>query len=222
MSSESESTKGNAADECACGDSACCGGGLDRRTFIQVAGAGAVAVSGMSSLTACAGLFASRDTDDHFIPVDKKLSGDWVASLFERGGRNWVKGQNLETVGMPVGGICAGQVYLTGDGRLYFIDIFNQYANTGYGSVNYREGRTASEMVVNTGDTAEAPSIDQGFAIKVETGDQGLVRSLDSRGFPDVRFCGEYPIGEVEFSAGDFPSRGRNAAGAAGGERFSR
>ncbi|MEJ2239295.1 MAG: GH116 family glycosyl-hydrolase, partial [Gemmatimonadales bacterium] len=201
--SDSDEHDPRAGDSC-CGPD-CCNNKLDRRTFIQLAGAGAAAVSGMSYLTACAGPFSRKDTVDHFIPIDKKLSSEWVASLFERGDRTWYSGQELETVGMPVGGICAGQVYLTGDGRLRIIDIFNQYANSGYGAVNYREGRTATQMVVNTGEIIEAPSLDQGFAIEVETGGNKLVRTIDASGFPNVRFCGEYPIGTVEYVDSDFP-----------------
>ncbi|UCG88498.1 MAG: hypothetical protein JSW71_08130, partial [Gemmatimonadota bacterium] len=63
--------------------------------------------------------------------------------------------------------------------------------------------------VVNTGDTVEAPSIDQGFALLVETDDGTMVRSLDAQGFPGARFCGEYPIGLVEFVDGDFPVAAR-------------
>jgi len=205
MNDHSESNENGAHDEPPSCPPGCCDHSIDRRTFVQLAGAGAAAVSGIGAGSACAGPFDRQDTVDHFIPVDKKLSRDWVRSLFAKGGRSWFEGAELESVGMPVGGICAGQVYLTGDGRLEFIDIFNQYANSGYGRVNYREGRSATEMVVNAGDTVEAPSIDQGVALQVETGKGAMVRSLDARGFPGVRFCGEYPIGFVEFVDADFP-----------------
>ncbi len=106
---------------------------------------------------------------------------------------------------MPVGGICAGQVYLTGDGRLVYWGIFNQCINTGYGGLNYKVGREPTEMVEDNKRIVPAPAVDQGFVIKVTAGERTQVRTLDRVGFPKVRFCGEYPIGYVDYVADDFP-----------------
>jgi len=62
------------------------------------------------------------------VPVDKKLDPAWVRSLRERGTpTTYLKSKaELRYIGMPVGGICAGTMYLGGDGRLWLWDIFNR------------------------------------------------------------------------------------------------
>ncbi|MCI0492338.1 MAG: hypothetical protein L0Z07_05320, partial [Planctomycetes bacterium] len=89
-------------------------------------------------------------------------------------------------------GIGTGQLYLAGDGRLMHWDIFNQHLFSGYGATNY-EYRTVDS------------SLQQGFAVRAQTGEQVVVRSLDIRGFPGVRFAGEYPIGYVEYQDSTVP-----------------
>ena len=62
------------------------------------------------------------------IPPDKLLRPEWVTSLFARG-TPWVytkKRNELRYIGMPVGGLTCGTVYLGGDGRLWNWDIFNE------------------------------------------------------------------------------------------------
>jgi hypothetical protein len=100
-------------------------GCLDRRSFLKLTGAATLALGVPGPFTAVAGPFEPQDTADHFVPADKKLSADWVAALFEKGEPAWYSGEELNPIGMPVGGICAGQVYLRGDGTLSHWDIFN-------------------------------------------------------------------------------------------------
>lgn len=173
----------------------------DRRSFLKLAGsfaAGGAATTLGPWPSAMAGPFARQDVADHFVPADKKLRPDWVKALFSRGERTWYSGADLETIGMPVGGVAAGQVYLTGDGRLVYWDIFNSNINTGFGSVNYKNGRKPTEMAKNH-QLVPAPAVDQGFALRIRAGGSTVVRSLDAAGFPAVRFAGEYPIGYLEY-----------------------
>ncbi len=181
---------------------------MDRRTFLTLAGIGTAGLAAMGPRAIVAGPYDPADAVDHFVPADKKLSPEWIASLFEKGEPTWYEGSDLDTIGMPVGGICAGQVYLTGDGRLVYWDIFNQNFNSGWGSENYREGRLPTSMVINDGSTirvVDAPAVEQGAAIRVRTGNQTMVRPLNKSGFPGVRFRGEYPIGLVQYRSDDFP-----------------
>jgi len=173
---------------------------MDRREFVAITAAGGAAMAAIiSGVPVVAGPFTRQADGDHFVPADKRLAEDWLRALFARGGSTWYAGDDLETIGMPVGGICAGQVYLTGDGRLTCWDIFNQNQNTGYGAANYAVGRPADRTVVDGKIVPVAP-LDQGFAIRVRRGGETTTRLLDRRGFPGVRFCGEYPIGRVHYA----------------------
>ncbi len=131
-----------------------------------------------------AGPFTSEDFEK-LVPADKRLSAEWVKSLYDRGERTWHRGRELEWIGMPIGGICAGQVYLGGDGKLWHWDIFNQHIGTG-------EGHYARPMKPGS-------PLSQGFAVRVVSGSGSQTRTLDGAGFRDVRFCGEYPMGFVEY-----------------------
>jgi len=124
---------------------------------------------------------------DHFVPADKHLPADWVQGLLERGATPVYRGKALETIGMPIGGIAAGQVYLLGDGRLGVWQIFNKHINTGYGKTNYAR-------------RIPATPIQQGFAVTMhDDGGASQTRTLDRQGFADVSFVGQYPIGIVRY-----------------------
>ncbi|MEI7731905.1 MAG: GH116 family glycosyl hydrolase [Verrucomicrobiota bacterium] len=175
-----------------------------RREFFKKFGLGAAWLMSSRALRVVAGPFDPATADDHWVPMDKKLQPDWVKSLYARGQRTWYSGTDLKTIGMPVGGICAGQIYLTGEGRLVYWDILNRQHNTGYGAINYKVGRLPTEVASQKTFSPALP-VEQGFALRVTADGQTRVRALDQAGFPAVRFCGEYPVGCVEYAAPDFP-----------------
>ncbi len=122
----------------------------------------------------------------HLVPADKNLAPEWMETLFAKGQPKLYRGQQLDTIGMPVGGLAAGQLYLSGDGRLVHWDIFNQHVRTG--SAHYSE------------QYREPPSpVDQGFAIRVQGNGKVETRTLDRTGFPAAALVAEYPIGVVEY-----------------------
>ncbi|MGA2035802.1 MAG: GH116 family glycosyl-hydrolase [Thermoguttaceae bacterium] len=167
-----------------CHSSQCgCNAGLNRRQFAGILGAGAAAALGGAS-TIMAGPFEKADFERP-APADKKLSPQWIRSLYARGKRTLYRGAELEKIGMPIGGICAGQLYLGGDGRLWRWDLFNRHLGTGDG--NY----------------AHPPKPDfplqQGFAIRTAQAGKTSVRGLDRSGFSEITFCGEYPLGMVDY-----------------------
>jgi non-lysosomal glucosylceramidase len=191
--------------QCGCNDGGCRSTGhFDRRVFVQTISAAAGLAAWQSASNAFAGPFDADDTIDHFVPADKKLSINWVRMLFDRGDRSWYSGIDLETIGMPIGGICAGQLYLTGDGRLVYWDIFNDTLNTG-GIVNYRAGRKPTEIVTTGDKIVIAPDVNQGVMLQATKGGQTTTRTLDAQGFSDIHFCGEYPVAEIEYKDAALP-----------------
>ena len=156
-----------------------------RRDFLKTSAATILGLA-FVRLPVMAGPF-TREDFNHLVPADKKLSPGWVKSLFARGTPEVLRGSELKFVGMPVGGIGAGQLYLGGDGRLWHWDIFNQNISTG--ASHYAKPLTP-----------KAPLI-QNFSLKL--GDKTV--SLDRDGFSAVTFRGEYPVGIVNYADAKVP-----------------
>jgi len=157
----------------------------NRKDFLKISAATTLGLV-FSPMPVMAGPF-TREDFDHLVPADKKLSPAWVKSLFERGAPEILRGNDLKYVGMPVGGIGAGQLYLGGDGRLWHWDIFNGPFHTG--SEHYAKPLTPSSPLT------------QKFALTI--GEE--TRVLDRAGFSDVSFRGEYPIATVEYADAGVP-----------------
>ena len=172
-------------------DSAC--GCVDRRSFLKLAGTTALSLTLADQFSAIAGPFEPADTADHFVPANKKLRKEWLDALVAKGEPAWYAGDDLKQIGMPVGGIGAGQLYLGGDGRLFHWDIFNDSREGANAGTNYQH--LPPPVAV----------LKQGFAIRARAGGKTLVRTLDREGFPGLRFRGEYPIGTVQYVDTEFP-----------------
>jgi len=173
---------------CGC-SSSLCGPGATRRQFLELAGATAAA-TWLTGAKAVAGPFTSQDFAN-LVPADKRLTPEWIQSLTARGEPIVYRGSELDKIGMPVGGICAGQLYLGGDGKLWHWDIFNRHVGTG--AEHYAHPLTP-----------DSP-LDQGFVLRVRSGDQTQVRGLDRSGWSEISFRGEYPIGSVEYRDAQCP-----------------
>ncbi|HRT09028.1 MAG TPA: GH116 family glycosyl-hydrolase [Candidatus Paceibacterota bacterium] len=181
-----------AGAKCGCPSSAA-STGWGRRQFLQWLGLGGGLLA-LQPWGAMAGPF-SRTDFRKLVPEDKKLSPEWLRSLTARGERAVYRGPALEKIGMPAGGICAGQLYLGGDGRLWNWDIFNQPIRTD--ATHY-----ARPMEVHS-------PVDQGFALRVACSGRTTERRLDRTQWREVAFIGEYPIGQVEFRDPDWPVSAR-------------
>jgi non-lysosomal glucosylceramidase len=152
----------------------------NRRDFLKTSAATTIGLV-CSRLPVMAGPF-TREDFQNLVPADKKLRPEWVKSLFERGTPEVLRGGELKFVGLPVGGIGAGRIYLGGDGGLWLWDIFNERIGTG--SEHYAQPLTPSSPLT------------QKFTLTI--GQEA--RSLDRVGFSEVIFRGEYPIGTVEYT----------------------
>src|SRR5262245_22002045 len=173
-----------------CDDGSCAP--VDRRTFLRVAGASLAVVA---SPSAVCGPVVRDDGIRHFVSAEKRLDPKWIAGICERGERHVWRDRDLNFVGMPVGGIAAGQVYLRGDGTLGDWKIFREFYATGYGSTNYRP--TMPERL-----------IDQGFGVLVRDAAAGdRFFELNRATFPAVEFNGEYPIATVHYARESCPLR---------------
>jgi uncharacterized protein (DUF608 family) len=99
---------------------------------------------------------------------------------------------------MPIGGICSGQLYLGGDGKLWHWDIFNLP----------QADRFTSSSGPNYARPPQAESpVEQGFALKTIANGQTHVRRLDARDFnpKDIAFRGQYPLARVDYSDNALP-----------------
>lgn len=133
----------------------------------------------------------AKPLPSRLIPEDKGISAETLGVLKARGERRIYRGAQRFAIGMPIGGICAGQLYLLGDGTLGGWHIDGQRNSTGYGSENYKAHRPAREL-------------EQGFSIRVkdDAGKESRAVLADSENGGDydrVEFVGEFPVAEVRY-----------------------
>ena len=193
-------------------EATCCGGGacagVNRRTFIGLLGAGVGAAAAGRASSAFAGPFDVAELE-RLVPADKKLDPAWVESLFARGGPEPVSGAALEHVGMPVGGLFCGTVYLSGDGRLWHWDIFNRSQVGVSRKRPVYQGRPLDAIwgsaYVEPLVADEDRPLEQGASLTIKTSRGETTRPLDATGFSDVSFLGQYPIGIVRYADPDCP-----------------
>ncbi|MES2107947.1 MAG: GH116 family glycosyl hydrolase [Bacteroidota bacterium] len=139
----------------------------------------------------------------HHVAADKQLPASWAKTLYADGPKTWT-GDQLTAIGMPCGGIGAGQLYVRGDGTLACWWICNNAYNTGQGAVSCWNFTTMLGQW-KTGYQTYTPIsfIDQGFTIQIGTASP---RRLDSEGFHDICFKGEYPMATITYHDEKEPS----------------
>jgi uncharacterized protein (DUF608 family) len=180
---------------------------MQRRTFIQ------------SSSLLTAGLLASKldalaATANDPILI-KKLDREWVKSLYQRGTpTTYLKSKGeLDYIGMPVGGIMCGMVYLGGDGRLWLWDVFNKnQSGVVYKNIPWHEKIQFNFDYVRPFDGAnyvepvkEVRPLDQGFSVKIDFDGKSIEKKLEAAEWDEVSFEATYPVATVRFSDRSVP-----------------
>ena len=179
---------------------------MQRRGFLMSTG---IAAAGMYAgrTAAIAGPFKPEELL-HNIPADKKLDPQWVKSLYRRGfPTRYLKSRNeLKFIGMPVGGLQTGTLYLGGDGRLWLWDIFNDNRE----GINPITIEWASDLHVGKkvrsrdGSAYVAPAqnirpVEQGFAFRIHTGGKTQIRKMEAGDWDDIIFEATYPRATITY-----------------------
>ena len=184
---------------------------LPRRHFLRNMG---IMASGFLLSKLPASGIGGFQSAPHNIPVSKNLDPAWVKGLFQRGkATTYTKSRGeLKYIGMPVGGIGCGTLYLGGDGRLWLWDIFNENqegvdprqipwpdALHEGAKVRSRDGANYIAPTV----AADKFILDQGFSVEVVLNGVTTVKQLRAEDWKEVIFEATYPIATVTYI--DFP-----------------
>lgn len=179
-----------------------------RRKFLKQSGA--LSATLLAARIPVLGNSLTSDSNKLNDPIlEKKLDAAWVKSLYERGKvTTYLKSKNeLQYIGMPVGGINSGMVYLGGDGRLWLWDVFNKN-QTGviYKNVKWHEKIQGNFDFLRPFDGAnyvepvkDVRPFEQGFAIRIEYDNKTIIKRLQSDDWAEIAFESTYPIGTIKY-----------------------
>lgn len=161
-----------------------------------------------SRMPAIAGPFLPGELNGREIPTDKKLDPEWIKSLYKRGTvTTYFKSKNeLQYIGMPVGGINCGTVYLRGDGRLWLWDIFNKnQEGVEPKQITWNDGAAEGKKVLpRDGSAYVAPAkniypLEQGFAIKIDYAGKSVIKKMEEQDWDEIAFEATYPIATIRY-----------------------
>lgn len=140
-------------------------------------------------------------SQNDYISADKELSKKWKKSLYKSGIQKIYKVEELKTIGMPCGGIAAGQLYVRGDGSLACWWIANNAYNTGYGIDHLLNFETPNGPWKVCYQTFEPFSyVDQYFQLNIKENNDTKSYKLNKSDFNDISFVGEYPIARINYN----------------------
>jgi len=180
---------------------------MKRRSFIKSSGFLAAGV-GIGRFSPIAGPFAVSEFLNGVAPFDKKISRKWIQSLYERGTvTTYAKSKNeIRFIGMPVGGICCGCIYLGGDGRIWLWDIFNANQLGAVNKVLPIKLETFNVKEINNvfGSLYLEPAfnvrpLQQGFALAIKHKDTYIVKRLHEDDWDEIIFQATYPVATITY-----------------------
>jgi uncharacterized protein (DUF608 family) len=129
-----------------------------------------------------------------YVPSEKGLDPAWGKTLTAKGTRKIYSGDELKFIGMPCGGIGAGQIEISGEGFLGTWWIFNENIPS-----NQAEGRGSNGYHYKRPKPIDK-RVENGFAIRItEQGKPSQVLELNRKDFDQLAFVGEYPIATLDY-----------------------
>ncbi|SEN45673.1 Uncharacterized protein, contains GBA2_N and DUF608 domains [bacterium A37T11] len=155
----------------------------------------------------------------HNIPADKQIDPAWLASIYnQESPTTYLKSRNeLAFIGMPVGGLHSGTVYIGGDGRLWLWQIYNQTLDSIYEgvdpkSINWNDGTNVRSLKSRDGANYVEPTnannrrvLEQGFAVRVNYQGKTFIKELNEESWDEIRFEASYPVATIHYESTDFP-----------------
>jgi len=182
---------------------------MERRKFLKSTGLLTAAGFFSQELPLIAGPFTKDDFLHSYFPANKKLDPDWLKTLYERGKvTTYKKTKNeLRYIGMPVGGIFCGTLYVGGDGRLWLWDIFNQNQLGAFHKVlpiklegfNVKEINNVFGTLYLEPATEAVNPVQQGFALRIKNKDVVTTRRLHYDDWDEIIFEATYPMATVTY-----------------------
>lgn len=153
-----------------------------------------VFVAATMLLLSTASMAQQSEIPKGYIPLDKGLSDEYIASLYQKGEQKVYSGVQTKYIGMPCGGIGAGQVEILGSGKFcFYSEIYNVHHKQNGGTL-------AGNGYEYINPTVHESVIENNFAIAIQEGNgEQKVYALNSDSFDDIHFVGEYPIAKLEY-----------------------
>ncbi|HAK31260.1 MAG TPA: hypothetical protein DCO90_18900 [Sphingobacterium sp.] len=193
-------------------------GKMDRRNFLKKSGLLGLGVLAANYPVWSTTMFA-WDQPMHNIPLDKGYPAEWIKSLYQKGDKiQYRKSKNeLKYIGMPVGGLHTGTVYIGGDGRLWLWQIFNDaYDGLKEGIetkiLQWDNGKEMVKVRPRDGSAYIEPAIadnlrkfEQGFKVVVRKSGELFQKDLNENDWDEIIFEPSYPSCKVTYSSETFP-----------------